>query len=851
MMIDLVAVGLGLCVSFALGFLVSRLSRSRPDPANDLGLSDAFADQPIPMMVYTWDTLKIVATNEAANRQYGFEAGELIGHHVLELRREQDLPAFRAKCREIDAKAIKSGLSGEWVHVRKDGSEVDVKTAFQLFERNKQKFCLISSIDITERVLARQQLVAAKKMLETVLNSVPLSIYWKDRHSVFLGCNDAFAKEIGLSDVANVVGLTDYNMPWRASADDIVRRDAAAMAAPSEPMFYEKNIRVLPDFHERWYAQSKVALVDATGDVFGILAVHEDITQRKSTELSLALRSRALDACVNAVLITRPTIDGNLIEYANPAFERITGYPESEWIGRDCSFLQRDDTAQPGLEKIRRALAEKIEVETTVRNYRRDGAMFFNHLYIGPVRDENGAVTHHIAVINDVTEVTESRDRLQFQANFDSLTSLPNRQMFLDRLGAALAKAAVLGTRITVAFVDVDHFKDVNDSLGHGVGDALLQELSVRLVGSLPPEAIVARYGGDEFVFFVPEGPQGLDASDVAREVNAVLSATAWVDGHELDVNCSVGLCEFPRDGDDAETLIKRADSAMYEAKSLGRNQLCTYDDTIGRRIEQRLHLTRLLKHAVRNSEFTLAFQPQVDVIDKKIVALEVLLRWRDPVAGPIAPSIFIPLAEESGLILPIGDWVLSEACSHAQQLLELGLDVRMAVNVSARQFGQGGLEEAVERTLHRHRLPARMLELEVTESTLTTARFTSSIQRIAETGVSIAVDDFGTGYSNLSALRTVRPDRIKIDMSLVRGIGGGAQDEALVLAVLSLGQALGAVVLAEGVETEQQYNFLAAHGCREMQGYYFARPMSFSSLLKVLERPEALFESDDEIAGA
>lgn len=848
-MIELVAGGLGLCASFALGFLTCRHSGSRRTPLNELGLSDAFADQPIPMMVYKWDTFEIVAANAAASRQYGYEPGEMIGFDSLRLRRERDLPAFRKTCRRIDEDGITSGRSGEWVHVRKDGSEVHVKTAFQIITRGNRKYCLTSCIDITERFLARQQLVAAKRMLETVLNSVPLSIYWKDRDSVYLGCNDAFAKEVGLTTAAEVVGLTDNDMPWRESTDEIVGLDVQAMAASSTPMFYEKIARVLPGDQERWYAQRKVALLDAAGDVFGILAIHEDITRRKSTDLSLALRSRALDACVNAVLITRPTREGNLIEYANPAFERITGYPEGEWTGRDCSFLQRDDTAQPGLEKIRRALSAKTEVETTVRNYRRDGAMFFNHLYIGPVRDETGAVTHHIAVINDVTEVIESRDRLQFQANFDSLTSLPNRQMFLDRLNAALAKAAVHGTRITVAFVDVDHFKDVNDSLGHGVGDALLQELSVRLVGCLPPEAIVARYGGDEFVFFVPEGSRGLGAGEVAREVAAVLSATAWVDGHELDVNCSVGLCEFPRDGDDAETLIKRADSAMYEAKSLGRNQLCTYDDTIGRRIEQRLHLTRRLKHAVRNGEFTLAFQPQVDVVERKIVALEVLLRWNDTFAGSIPPAVFIPLAEESGLILPIGNWVLSEACSRAQELIGRGLDVRMALNVSARQFGQGGLEDMVDRTLSRHRLPTRMLELEVTESTLTTARFTSSIQRIAETGVSIAVDDFGTGYSNLSALRTVCPNRIKIDMSLVRGIGRGAQDEALVLAVLSLGKALGATVLAEGVETEQQYTFLATNGCREMQGYYFARPMNFASLIKILERPDLLFEPAGEVA--
>jgi diguanylate cyclase (GGDEF)-like protein/PAS domain S-box-containing protein len=840
-MIEIALTGAAMLASFCVGRL-ARSHRRGDTPGNGYGLGNGFANHPIPMIVYRWESLTIVAANAAASRQYGYGHDELTGSNVLRLRRVADAEAFHEKRRMMVELSESSGSLGERVHVRKDGSEVNVHVSYQVLYHAGERLCLVVCVDITERHLARQQLLEAKKMLETVLNSVPLSVYWKDRDSRFLGCNEAFAREAGLASVEEVVGLTEENLPWRTNFSEIRESDSRAMASPLTPLRHEKRLRVLPANTERWYAQSKVALVDGTGEVFGVLGLHEDITERRTADLNLVLRSRALDACGNAVLITRPTPGGNLIEYANPAFERITGYPETEWMGRDCAFLQRDDTIQMGLQLIRRALDEKTEVETTVRNYRRDGAMFLNHLYIGPVRDETGLVTHHIAVINDVTEVTESRDRLHYQANFDALTSLPNRQMFLGRLRATLAKASILGTRVTVAFVDADHFKDVNDSLGHSVGDGLLKDLSTRLAGCLPEGAVVARYGGDEFVFFVPEGAGNASQCDVAAQVASVLSGTAWIDGHELDVDCSVGLCEFPGDGQDAETLIKRADAAMYEAKVRGRNQICRYDDTIGQRIEQRLTLTRRLKRAVRNGEFSLAFQPQVDVLERKVVAVEALIRWHDPENGNVAPADFIPLAENSGLIVPIGEWVLTEACSYASALSERGHDVRMAINVSARQFSQGGVEEALERALGQFGLAPARLELEVTESILTTARFAPAIQRIAERGVSIAVDDFGTGYSNLSALRTVHPGRIKIDMSLVRGIGAGPQDEALVHAVLALGKALGAVVIAEGVETLEQYDFLVAHGCREMQGYLFACPMDFTALLKALREPERLF---------
>ena len=519
-------------------------------------------------------------------------------------------------------------------------------------------------------------------MLNTLIDSVPHRIFWKDKNSRYLGCNRAFARDIGIKDPTEVVGRTDDTLPWRDHATEIFAGDLAVVRS-NEPMLGLEYHHPIHEGRLRWLRVNKVPLCDARGEVIGLLGSYEDITDYKDAELALRLRSRALDAIVNAVLITRASDAGNEIEYANPAFERITGYQWKDVIGRDCKFLQGDDREQAGIDEIRVALREHREVKTLLRNYKRDGTLFWNQLYIAPVPDEQGVITHHISVVNDVTELVRSRDLLHKQANFDALTELPNRTLLSERLEEALVHAATIGSCVDIIFMDVDHFKDVNDSLGHNTGDRLLQEVAARLASSVDPLDTIARYGGDEFVIVVPGRPDEDRLSRVLSRLTAALEQPIWLDDTELQVETSMGLARFPIDGTDVKTLLKNADLALYKAKSNGRNRIHRFERGLAQTADARIALSRRMRRALKNDKFKLYYQPQINLLSDRVTGVEALLRWEDVELGPISPAIFIPIAEENGLIARIGEWVLSEACEQAKAW-ELSIpDIRMSINVS------------------------------------------------------------------------------------------------------------------------------------------------------------------------
>ncbi|WP_158936890.1 bifunctional diguanylate cyclase/phosphodiesterase [Burkholderia sp. S171] len=823
-----------------LGGMIFR-SVFRPLPADlpKLIFKRYFSSHPLPIILFDVDTAGIIAANKHACTLYGYTRAEFKRLSMDQLRPARDVPAFRRKLREIAAATHTAGSAGEWTHLRNGGAELTVNVSYQISDFGNKKSCYVICLDVSKRRQAELEVASAKSMLETVLNSVPQRIYWKNKHSEYIGCNASFAKEIGLARAEDVYGLTDAELPWRSDAADARSRDAQAMSANGGHIAYEHPAYFEPARELRWYAKTKVPLLDPDGEVMGVLTLHDDITTRKAAELALRLRSRALDACVNAVVMTRAYGKQHLIDYVNPAFERITGYTAAQVMGRDCRFLQGDERQQEGLREIRAALKTDAEVSTILRNYRADGRMFWNQLLIAPVLDDTGIATHHIAIVNDVTELVESRNRLARQASYDALTQLPNRVLLSERLRQAISASILAGTQLAVVFLDMDHFKDVNDSLGHSVGDRLLQQVAERLLSASSPTMTVARYGGDEFVILIPNIAGYGHVDVILRRLQGALAPSMKIDEHEFYIDCSMGVSLFPDDGSDAETLIKRADAAMYEAKSMGRNTVRRYDFSTGTRAQVRLSAAQNLRRAIRDTEFCLYYQPQINVATGRVVAVEALIRWFDPALGPISPGEFIPLAEESGLIVPIGEWVIGEVCSTVVELSARYDGLRVAVNLSPRQFTQGNVVEFLSRSMAATGVNPEQLELEITESTLASPCTGTALKTLAARGAIIAIDDFGTGYSNLSSLKALGPDRLKIDKSLVNGIGVSVQDEALVLAVLALGIAFGAQVIAEGVETIQQRDFLMEHGCNEMQGYLFARPMPLEELHGFLRRSE------------
>jgi diguanylate cyclase (GGDEF)-like protein/PAS domain S-box-containing protein len=551
---------------------------------------------------------------------------------------------------------------------------------------------------------------------------------------------------------------------------------------------------------------------------------------------TLRLRNRAIEASLNAVIITDARQD-YAIEYVNPAFERITGYVAREVIGRNCRFLQGNDRNQPPLQQVRAALRHRQEGRAVLRNYRKNGTVFWNDLLIAPVRADNGEVTHFVGILNDITEIINYQQQLERQANYDGLTGLANRNLLQDRLRQGIAFAQRRARQLAVLFIDVDNFKLVNDSLGHEAGDRLIREVGLRLKAHMREDDTVSRLGGDEFVVALFDIEDDDIVVHALQRILGEMARPFQIDDRDLFVTCSIGVSMYPKDGEDGITLLRNADTAMYRAKEQGRNGFRFYTSDMNDRAVERLLLETRLRGALARNEFFLVYQPIIDLQTGRVRSVEALARWRNAVDGDVPPQRFIPIAEETGLIQPIGEWVLRTACQQVRDWMDAGLPaVKVSVNLSARQFGPG-LVQTVEAVLAATGLEARHLELELTETILMqdADMVIGMLRALKAMGVGLSIDDFGTGYSSLSYLRQFPVDRLKIDQSFVRDIDSAGGDPLIVDAVTSLGRSLNLKVVAEGVETEAQMRFLRDHGCDEGQGFHFYRPLAAQAVAELL----------------
>jgi diguanylate cyclase (GGDEF)-like protein/PAS domain S-box-containing protein len=806
---------------------------------NDERFRGLFEEHPVPMYIFDRETLRFLAVNAAAVHQYGYTEGEFLSMTIRAIRPNSERARLESHLQRSDAAPGGSRtMAGIWHHHRKDGSQISADISYHAMTFMGRPALFVLADDVTEQINAEAEAQRSNQMLETVIDNIPQRIFWKDRDSRYLGCNMAFARDAGLAYPEQVIGKLDEDMPWRAFADELHRHDSEVMSSGVPKMNFEVDM-VIDGIH-RTTVSSKLPFTDSDGRVIGVLGSYTDITERKRADLALRLQSRALDASVNAILITAPSKECNLIEYVNPAFKRITGYDPQEVIGQDCRLLQRDDRNQEGIAAIRQALAANREVSAVLRNYRKDGALFWNQLYIAPVPDADGQTTHHIAVINDVTALIRYQEQLEYQANYDSLTRLPNRNLLRDRLQHALVVAQRHHKGVAVVFIDLDGFKNVNDSLGHSVGDRLLSVVADRLARCARASDTVARHGGDEFVIVMTDTVDEQSLIAWMERVRASISEPVWLDGTELYVGCSMGASLFPQDGDDAETLMKKADLAMYRAKDMGRNTFQFFQPEMNVSAGARLNMERRLRRALRDNEFLLHYQPQVDIETGKVVGMEALVRWHDPEVGLIPPSQFIPVAEESGLIGPLSEWVLREACRQNKAWQDEGLPpARVSVNLSARQFQQHDIARLVLQVLEETGLEPQYLELELTESTImrNAEEAVTMLNELHALGIGLAIDDFGTGYSSLSYLKRFPVDRLKIDRSFVSDIGESSDDETITSAIIALAHSLNLQVIAEGVETSTQLDFLKERACDEMQGYFFAKPMPHDAIPRMLKR--------------
>lgn len=566
---------------------------------------------------------------------------------------------------------------------------------------------------------------------------------------------------------------------------------------------------------------------DSSGAPLRMLGMHTDINHLKQTEERLKLLAKVFESSGEGIMLCDAS--KKIIE-VNQSFISSTGYLPDEVIGKDPKLLSSGHHDAAFYEQMNQALHAKGYWQGEVWNRRKNGELFAELLGISTVCDAQGRLTHYIAVFSDITERKATEAKIEYLAHHDALTNLPNRTLLRDRFEQAIAYAARNNTLIALLFLDLDHFKQINDTLGHDVGDHLLQGISTRLVNCLREVDIICRQGGDEFIIVLSELKDNDAVVQITQKILQQLNEPFDIDGIQITTSFSIGISIYPLDSQNFEGLLNKADTAMYAAKKQGRNTFRFFSSDMNIASTERVNMENDLRHALEKGEFSLHYQPQYSVKDRQLLGAEALLRWTKSTGEQVPPVKFIPVAEDSGLILPIGDWVLHEACRQNRIWHDAGLKLTINVNVSAVQFKQGNMVESVQSALASSGLEPRYLELELTVTTLMEdiEAVITVMAELKKLGVTFAIDDFGGGYSSLSYIKRFAIDKLKISQSFVRDLSHGRQeDKAIVHAIIQLGETLNIQVQAEGVETEGQLNQLIQLGCGNMQGYYLNRPLS------------------------
>ena len=641
---------------------------------------------------------------------------------------------------------------------------------------------------------------------------------------------------VSTSQTVNIAG-----MPWHI----VVSRDPAGIAAHTsalQVLLVGVFLTLLTTAYLK-AASSRSRIIEET--------VEKRTAQLQATTIALLqttselqLRNRAIEASANAIFITSAEGPDYAVEYVNPAFERITGYPFAEIVGKSFWLVAGIEDEQPGSIELMAAMKARREVHATVRSYRKDGAMYWNDFYVAPVRDEAGEVNHFVHVSYDVSETRRYQEQLEYSANFDPLTGLANRNLLHDRLQQAVAYASLFNKTVWVAVIDIDHFKFVNNSAGRGCGDMLLKVIAAHLQAAVRAADTVGRIGSDEFVLVLPQFETGPMTAETIESVMTAIARPVSIEGKDFFVSCSIGIAVFPHDGAGAEALLMDAEMAMYRAKEKGRNNYQFFEPSLNARAKARLRIEGALRNALAGDEFVLHYQPQVDLKTGRIVGTEALLRWQHPVFGMILPAEFIALSEETGLIIPIGAWVLRTACGQNQAWRAAGFGkLRMAVNLSGIQFAPPNIVQTVAAALHESGLDPRCLEIEMTESVVMhdVESTIATLHQLKALGVQLSIDDFGTGYSSLAYLKRFPINVLKIDQSFVRDIATNPDDASIVVSIIALAHNLRLQVIAEGVETPEQLAYLRRHECDEIQGYYFSRPMAATAIEQTLHEGKHL----------
>ncbi len=807
-----------------------------------------FEANPIPMMVYDLETHMIIAVNDAATAHYGYSRERFVTLNAFDVRPPEERERFGELMRDFqgDHRSVRP-----WRHMKADGTIFDADIYARALKYRGRRASIVAVHDITDRKRAEEQLRDSQKFLDAIIESVPVAIMVKDvpagatdaetcRYSLV---NRAF-EELFKVPRAKIIGKTIRDVYPEGQADAIVAENNLALDS-STPIILSDRALVTFGNEPRLAAGKSVAVRDDSGISRHLLTVIEDVSERRHAEDRLRHTQKFLDTILEHVPI--PILVKNVPEggsdardcpfsLINRAGEELLGVRREDVIGKTPGEIYPEESAKFVIAENNAALRSRSAVLIADHEIQTPG----NGTRIAVARnvavrdDDDDKPQYLVTVLEDVTDRNRTEQRISRMAHFDNLTDLPNRATFNDAMEAALEQAKRTGEQFAVLSLDLDGFKDANDSHGHALGDALLRAVGQRLQGAADG-AFLARIGGDEFMLIVNAGKQPEAASAVAERLLRALTAEFEIEDRVLSVGATIGGAIYPDNGTDAKALMINADVALYRAKAAVRGTVLFYETEMGEQVRERRALQADLRTATENDELFLHFQPQV-TIEGDPIGFEALLRWHCPKRGLVSPGVFIPVAEESGLIVQIDEWVLRAACHEAAAWPQ---PLTVAVNISPTQFRTGDFPGFVHAVLMETGLPAERLELEVTEGVLIDdfSRAISILCRLKALGVRIALDDFGTGYSSMSYLHSFPFDKIKIDRAFVGDLEDNRHSMAIVRAVIDLGHSLNVPILAEGVETAEQLAILKRGGCDEVQGYFTGRPQPIEDYADMVGR--------------
>ncbi|MCX9155033.1 EAL domain-containing protein [Niveibacterium sp. 24ML] len=708
--------------------------------------------------------------------------------------------------------------------------------------------------DISGRKQAEAVLRESEARMRTLVASLDEGIVMRDADANVVVSNDAAARIYGLSMQQMARYRLDSGLVRYVTADGAPR--APETLPPMRALQTGEVVSETVTFEHAEggtrsiWTKSTPLRREGESTPYAVVSSIIDITDRLHAEAEMRLAASVFDNSVEAIVVADAS---RRILRANRAFSNVTGFEPQEVIGRSLPDVAGSRHETGFFEGVSRTVERDGFWQGEVWNTRKNGKAFPEWLSVSSVRGQDGEISHYVAVFADITERKASEARIKYLGHHDPLTGLPNRMLMQDRLLQAIARAHRERTMVGLLFLDLDRFKMVNDSLGHHAGDRLLQQVAERVRSCVRDSDTVCRQGGDEFIILLNPVQTADAPARVAEKILDALATPFEVDAHRIGTSFSIGISVYPNDGRDPETLMRNADTAMYHAKEGGRNTFRFFTEAMNANALDRLQLENALRQAIERKEMTLYYQPQVSLHDHQVVGAEALLRWQHPQRGFISPAKFIPIAEESGLIIPLGRWVLREACRQARAWEQKGLPpIMMAVNISALQFRRDNIVEMVRQVITETGHEPDRVELELTESLLmdNAEEVLATIHQLKSIGVRLSIDDFGTGYSSLSYLKRFAVDRLKIDQSFVRDVPGDSDDVAIVRAIIQLGEALKLDVIAEGAETIAQVEFLKREGCAEAQGYYWCPPVPPGVFESMLHRGTIKPEPDPMMMG-